>query len=114
MSGPKTRRADPHAERAAGWQPQPTLPGADYCADAVFDLERERLFHGSWFCIGRAEQAPHPGAFFVVDIAGESVVVVRGHDGALRAFLNVCRHRGTQLCEGSGTLRAIRCPYHAW
>jgi phenylpropionate dioxygenase-like ring-hydroxylating dioxygenase large terminal subunit len=109
-----THRRDPHAEEAARWDPPATLPGRDYCSAEVFEIERERLFQGSWFCVGRAEEMPDPGSFMVADVTGESVIVVRGDDGALRAFLNVCRHRGSQLCEGTGAVKAIRCPYHAW
>jgi len=61
------------------------------------------------------EEWTEPGSFRVVDVAGESVIVVRGEDGALRAHLNLCRHRGAQLLCGEGVVRgAIRCPYHAW
>jgi Rieske 2Fe-2S family protein len=108
------RRIDPHADDAARWDPPATLPGRDYCSDEVFEVERDRLFQGSWFCVGRAEELPETGSFVVADVAGESVLIVRGADGSLRAFLNVCRHRGSQLCQGSGSVSAIRCPYHAW
>jgi len=107
-------RDDPHARAAESWEPVPTLQGSEYHASDVFEREREHLFQGSWFCTGRSTEAAAPGDFVVVDVAGESVLVARGDDGVLRAFLNVCRHRGTRLCEGSGTARAIRCPYHAW
>jgi phenylpropionate dioxygenase-like ring-hydroxylating dioxygenase large terminal subunit len=107
-------RHDPHARDAAAWDAPATLPGRDYCSPEVFEIERGRLFHGSWFCVGRADEAPDPGSFAVFDVAGESVIVVRGEDGALRGFLNVCRHRGSRLCDGSGSVKAIRCPYHAW
>lgn len=106
--------ADPHGELAAGWEPQRTLPGREYWSEDVFALERERLFHGGWFCAGRAEDAPGPGSFVAPDVAGESILLVRGDDGVLRGFLNVCRHRGSRLCEGAGRVRAIRCSYHAW
>jgi Rieske 2Fe-2S family protein len=109
-----SRRQDPHAELAVEWDPPQTLKGRDYGSDEVFAVERDRLFHGSWFCVGRVQDAPSPGAFVVVDVAGESVVIVRGEDDVLRGFLNVCRHRGSQLCDGSGTVKAIRCRYHAW
>ena len=109
-----TRRVDPHADDAARWDPPATLPGRDYCSDEVFEVERERLFQGSWFCVGRAEELPGAGSFVAVDVAGESILIVRDADGTLRAFLNVCRHRGSQLCQGSGSVGAIRCPYHAW
>jgi glycine betaine catabolism A len=113
--GPTTRDAgaDPHAHLAAAWEPAPTLAGHEYWSDDVFELERRRLFQGSWYCVGRADEAPEAGSFVVKDVVGESVLIVRDGD-RLRAFLNVCRHRGSRLCEGSGALRRIRCPYHAW
>jgi glycine betaine catabolism A len=111
---PSPRRHDPHARDASGWNPPATLVGREYCSADVFEIECTRLFQGSWFCVGRVDDAPGAGSFTVVDVAGESVLVVRGADGRLRGFLNVCRHRGSQLCDGSGSVRAIRCPYHAW
>lgn len=105
---------DPHAAHAGAWEPRRTLTGREYWSEDVFALERERLFHGGWFCVGRTDDAPALGAFVVVDLAGESILIVRGEDGVLRGFLNVCRHRGSELCQGAGRLRTIRCPYHAW
>jgi Rieske 2Fe-2S family protein len=113
-AGPKSTLRDPHTARAAAWEPPGTLLGREYCSDEVFDLERRRIFQDGWFCVGRAEEAPENGSFFVTDIAGESVLIVRGEDGLLRGFLNVCRHRGSRLCDGAGRMRVIRCPYHAW
>ena len=93
-----------------------TLPGRDYHDQAVFDVEREQIFFRSWILAGRAEHAPNPGDFFTVDVTGESVLILRGEDGALSAFYNVCRHRGSRLKdEPSGTITgAIACPYHGW
>jgi glycine betaine catabolism A len=94
-----------------------TLPGRDYHAAEVFDLERERIFFREWMYAARADEAPEPGDFVTVDVAGESVVVGRGKDGELRGFYNVCRHRGSRLCdpESHGHAKgAIKCPYHAW
>lgn len=94
---------------------RPALPARDYRAPEVFELERERIFHRTWFCVGREERAPLPGDYFTIDVVDESVLVVRGKDSRLRAFHNVCRHRGSRLCDGAGTLRSvIQCPYHAW
>jgi Rieske 2Fe-2S family protein len=96
---------------------RPTLPGRDYHAQDVFELERERIFCREWLYVGRADEAPEPGDFVTVDAVGESVVVVRGSDGELRGFYNVCRHRGSRLCdpETHGHAKgAIKCPYHAW
>jgi Rieske 2Fe-2S family protein len=98
-----------------GPPPWHTLAGRDYHAPDVYALERERVFARSWVCVGRGETLPDAGDFQTTEVADEPLVVVRGRDGALRAFANVCRHRGTSLLEGSGnTGGGIRCPYHAW
>jgi Rieske 2Fe-2S family protein len=104
-----------HAEPREEWDPHPTLTGAEYSSSEVFALECERLFHGTWFCAARTDALRGPRAFTVVDVAGESVILLRDEEGGVRAFFNVCRHRGARLCDGLGRLpRAIRCPYHAW
>lgn len=94
---------------------RPTLPARDYYAADIFDLERERIFFRNWFCVGREEQVATPGDFMVRDVLDESILIVRNDARILRAFYNVCRHRGTRLCEGEGSAgRALSCPYHAW
>ncbi len=94
---------------------EPALPGRDYHDSGVFELERRRIFHRKWFCVGREEQAPLRGDFFVIDVIDESILVVRGDDLVLRAFYNVCRHRGSELREGTGQFKSvIKCPYHSW
>ena len=80
-------------------QERKTLTGRDYSAAEVFDLERERIFARNWFYAGRAEGLDEPGDFVAVDVAGESVIVLRTKDGDLRGFYNVCRHRGSRLCD---------------
>ncbi|MCX7623984.1 MAG: aromatic ring-hydroxylating dioxygenase subunit alpha [Thermomicrobium sp.] len=95
----------------------PTLPGRYYCDPAIYQLENERIFGRLWTCVGLAVALPQPGDYLTTELAGEPVLVVRGQDGELRAFLNVCRHRGARLCtEPCGRLetRVIQCPYHAW
>jgi Rieske 2Fe-2S family protein len=93
-----------------------TLPGADYTDPAVFTDEQAAIFESMWFCAVRSAELAKPGDFRTVPIGRESVLVARGRDGALRAFLNVCRHRGARICtEESGTVkRAFQCMYHAW
>ncbi|OZM72276.1 2Fe-2S ferredoxin [Amycolatopsis antarctica] len=93
-----------------------TLPGRYYTDPAIFAREQERIFEQAWFCAVRAGDLAAPGAFQTVQIGRESVLVSRGRDGALNAFLNVCRHRGARLCtEESGAVRrSFQCPYHAW
>jgi hypothetical protein len=80
-AGTGARASDPHAAPAAAWEPPGTLLGREYCSEEVFALERRRIFHSGWFCVGRAEEAPTPGSFLVADLAGESVLLVRGQDG---------------------------------
>ncbi len=94
----------------------PTLGGAYYTDPEVFAREQARIFERMWFCVVRSSDLAKPGAFSKVQVGRESVLVVRGRDGGLRAFLNICRHRGAQLCtEPSGEIkRNLQCPYHAW
>jgi Rieske 2Fe-2S family protein len=93
-----------------------TLPGRYYTAPEVFAEEQERVFARHWIAVGRSADVSAPGAFHVVDVAGESLIVLRDQQGTLRALHNVCRHRGTRLCtETAGRLsETIQCPYHAW
>jgi Rieske 2Fe-2S family protein len=93
-----------------------TLRGQYYTSDAVFTAEQSNIFENMWFCAVRSGDLSNPGQFKKVQVGRESVLVVRGRDGALRAFLNVCRHRGATLCtESEGQVRRnLRCPYHAW
>ena len=91
-----------------------TIPFDWYSDPAVLRLERERIFRRTWQYAGRADQVAEPGAFFTCDLGGVPVVVVRDEDGTLRAFLNVCRHRGSLVCEGEGRRASLQCPYHAW
>jgi Rieske 2Fe-2S family protein len=93
-----------------------TLPGRYYTSPDVLEEERRRLFPTMWHCVGRASAVATSGQFLQREVAGESIIVLRGRDGQLRAFFNVCRHRGTRLCrEASGSFsETIQCPYHAW
>jgi glycine betaine catabolism A len=93
-----------------------TLPRVYYTSEAVFREEADRIFARRWLCVGRAEQIANPGDYFLAEVAGESLIVVRDKQEGPRAFFNVCRHRGTRLCENtSGRLNGtIQCPYHGW
>jgi glycine betaine catabolism A len=106
---------------------EPTLPGSYYLDPRFFDLERKHIFNKEWFCIGREEELPESGDYLHVSVVGESILVVRTREGELRAFYNVCRHRGCQLamqetvkpdlavCEATGHFPGvIQCKYHAW
>ncbi|MEJ7568189.1 MAG: aromatic ring-hydroxylating dioxygenase subunit alpha [Gaiellaceae bacterium] len=91
-----------------------TIPFDWYADPTVLRLERERIFRRTWQYAGRAEQVVESGSFFACHVGGIPVVVVRGRDSVLRAFLNVCRHRGSLVCEGEGKRETLQCPYHAW
>jgi Rieske 2Fe-2S family protein len=93
-----------------------TLPARYYTDHHVFDEELERFFCQTWVCAGRVNQIPLPGDYFVRDVAGESVIITRDGSGSLRAFFNVCRHRGTRICAGAEGHFAgrIQCGYHGW
>ena len=93
-----------------------TLPAAYYVDGEYFKREMSALFGRMWLCAGRAESVERPGQFFVREVLGESVIVTRAQSGVVRAFYNVCRHRGTRMCtEADGAFAgSIQCPYHSW
>jgi Rieske 2Fe-2S family protein len=94
-----------------------TLHRDYYFSAEVFQREKEQIFCRQWICAGREEEVPEPGNYTVLEVAGESLIVVRTRGGQLRAYYNLCRHRGSRLvtagCKGSFT-NSIRCPYHSW
>lgn len=92
-----------------------TIPASWYMDSRVLDLERRTVFARSWQMIGRAEQVSEPGQYITWEQAGEPVVVVRGSDGTLRGFFNVCRHHAAAvMTEPEGRAPHLRCPYHGW
>src|SRR5207244_328147 len=92
------------------------LPGEAYTSADVFAWEQQAFFAGSWVCVGRAASLNEPGDQRPARIGDEGVLLARGEDGALRAFFNVCRHRGHEVLEGDETIsrRTLQCPYHGW
>jgi choline monooxygenase len=90
------------------------IPDA-YTSEAFYELEQQRVFGHSWVGVAMTSELRDPGDFVVVEVAGRSLIVCRNRDGELRAFDNVCRHRGAQICAASGHVaRFFQCPYHAW
>ena len=93
-----------------------TLPARYYTDPDLFRDELERFYCQTWICAGRVSQIPANGDYFLREIAGESIIITRDASGSLRAFFNVCRHRGTRICtqpEGRFSGR-IQCGYHGW
>lgn len=91
------------------------LPARAYFEPAIFELEREAIFAREWLCVGREDEVALPGAWIRADVGGEDVLFTRSADLEIRAFHNVCSHRGAPLCEArSGRHGAFRCPYHGW
>jgi glycine betaine catabolism A len=93
-----------------------TLPGRYYVAPQILDQEFDRIFTQRWLCVGREDQIAHPGDYFLQSVGNESIIVLRDRSGTARAYYNVCRHRGTRLCEDhrGRFSETIQCPYHAW
>ena len=92
-----------------------TIPSAWYTDPAMLELERRQVFARSWQLVARVDQVRDPGRFVTADIVSEPIVVVRGRDGTLRGFFNVCRHHAAQvMTETAGCAKSLRCPYHGW
>jgi phenylpropionate dioxygenase-like ring-hydroxylating dioxygenase large terminal subunit len=91
------------------------LPAWTYFNAELTALEYERIIRPSWQFVCHANQLKRPGDFATLDMLRDSVIVIRGRDGAIRAFINACRHRGSKLLDGAGSCRSrITCPYHGW
>ena len=91
-----------------------TLPADWYTDPAIFGREREKIFHRSWQYVGITEQVAKVGDFFTCTMGNVPVVVTRDESGELRAFINVCRHRGSELVlQACGNRKTLQCYYHA-
>ena len=101
-----------------GYDPEParsyTIHTDCYCDPAYLKLEQQQIFHNSWQFLCHEEKLRECGSFVTADVQGQSIVVCRDAGGTLRAFYNVCKHRGHILLEGEGHTKVIVCPYHAW
>jgi nitrite reductase/ring-hydroxylating ferredoxin subunit len=91
-----------------------TYPWAWYTDPATLALERERIFRPAWHYVGHEDRLPAASTYFACETGGLPVVVTRDRGGELRAFLNVCRHRGSEVASGAGRRETLQCPYHAW
>jgi choline monooxygenase len=92
-----------------------TIPASWYHEPAIELAERRGVFGGSWIFACRSDQVAGPGAFATIDVAAEPILIVRGDDGTLRAFANICRHRAAKAApEAAGCSTKFRCRYHGW
>jgi choline monooxygenase len=91
-----------------------TLPSRYYLDDDIYNAELSAIFYRQWWYAGHSSQLPNPGDFLTTDIGDQSLFVTKDKQGELRAFYNVCQHRGHELVRGTGHAKAIVCPYHAW
>jgi len=93
------------------------LPAWTYYSEELLELEKALLFRRHWQLVGHASDLPEPGDYLCLDLVGERAVVMRGRDGVLRAFHNVCRHRGSRVLvdrQGSCRVGTLVCPFHGW
>jgi len=91
-----------------------TLPARYYLDDSIHALEMEAIFYRQWWYAGHVSQVSKSGDYLTTDIGDQSILVTRDKENALRAFYNVCQHRGHELVKGVGNAKVIVCPYHAW
>ena len=91
-----------------------TLAAPRYFSADIFEEEKKRIFSSTWQAVGHRHQVTNPGDYFTFDLIGEPLLIVRGDDGSLRCFYNVCRHRAGNPASGCGNRRIFRCGYHGW
>jgi choline monooxygenase len=92
-----------------------TIPADWYTSPAIAQQEKDRLFLHTWLCVSRTDLVAKPGQFLTISLADEPIAIVRGEDGVLRGFYNVCRHRAARvLTQECGQTDRLRCPYHGW
>src|SRR5919197_6557443 len=92
-----------------------TIPASWYVDPRIAELETQTVFSKTWQMVGRIDQVEKAGQFVSAIVAGEPIVVVRGMDGILRGFYNVCRHHAAAVVtEPCGQASILHCPYHGW
>jgi choline monooxygenase len=102
---------DPNAPLSEAW----TIPASWYVDPRILDLERQTVFARTWQIVGRVDQVRNPGEYITCHVGNDPLLVIRGNDGVLRAFFNVCRHHAAAVVTGSeGHASTLRCPYHGW
>jgi Rieske 2Fe-2S family protein len=103
------------ADLVASRKPGYSLPGAFYSDERIYRAELERIWRRGWLFAGHSCEIPSPGDYFTMNVDGDSLIIVRSDEGEINALWNVCRHRGTELCDQpAGRFGRIVCPYHQW
>jgi Rieske 2Fe-2S family protein len=112
----QTRDGSSFRKTAATFQPgTKTLPQRYFVSSEIFAEESQKIFATNWVLVGHQSQLAKPGDYFLADVAGESFIIAKDQRSTIRAFYNVCRHRGARLCEEqNGHAAALQCAYHAW
>lgn len=115
MNGAHTNDTRSISELIADYQPGYSLDQRFYTDDAIYELELERIINRNWILAGHQSELAEPGDFKVFKVGRESAIIVRTQSGEIKAFANVCRHRGSLVClEAHGNTRKFTCPYHGW
>ena len=91
-----------------------TIPSRYYLDAAIHEQEKEAIFYRNWWYVGHQSQLQESGCYLTAQVCDQNIIVVRDKSGELKAYYNVCQHRGHELLSGSGKVRTITCPYHAW
>ncbi|MHB1851350.1 MAG: Rieske 2Fe-2S domain-containing protein, partial [Acidimicrobiales bacterium] len=111
----QTTEIDRLLGRARSEMTEGRVPVEIFNSDVVFALEQERLFQRAWLFLAHESELPDPGDYVLRSLAGNSVIVSRDESGHIGCFLNMCRHRGNQVCKASeGNASHFRCSYHGW
>src|SRR5260221_4535255 len=103
------------AALAEAWRPGWSLPGEFFSDAAIYRADLEHIWRSGWLFAGHTCEIPKPGDYFTLQVDTDSIIVVRGEDGAIRGLHNVCRHRGSLVCtKPAGHSKRLVCPYHQW
>ena len=108
------RVSEPLSDLIARQRPGWSLQGPFYTSAQIYEVERPGLLAEKWYVLAHCSEVNSPGKVIVRSLLGESLILVRGAEGVLRAFYNVCRHRGSRICEADEQVSSLTCPYHAW
>ena len=99
-----------HEQAEGSW----TLPAHWYTDADIFEQEKQQIFFRNWWYVGAESRVSASGEFLCSTVVDQDIFIIRGKDGVLRGFYNVCRHRAHRLLEGEGCKKSIVCPYHGW